>query len=496
MMLSVKDKKDRTCYDVGENKIEYIRARELLVSSRLDLVVKYKYVEAYDKGLDIAFIQDLYYAHLEAFSEGAFIEPGKENTKKSYQNYVTVFHELIESIKENGVKKEWSVIPVGRNNTIIDGSHRVAIAMFYDLTIPIVRYEEFDDRYDYNFFRNKLLEKRYLDYIATEYIRLKENVFFACIWPRADKSKHAIADKMIRECCDVVYMSCVALNYQGLRNLMIQVYGGQEWCGTIQNGYKGISGKADACYQDNSETVIYVLDNTSLECMVDLKRRMREVYQIENSSLHISDNAQESLELAHALLNQNSVDLLNYGNICKNKEYISCIQQLGRELDLFHIDREDFLIDSSGILGVYGIRKPGDIDCLTFQEIEKHRFSVRVEMHDENLLYNVRTKEELIYDPNNYLYAYGIKFNTLPVLFEMKRSRNEKKDAEDCSLIKPYINKQISYKTKWNQCKITNKRKCRNTIRKIKNIIIVLLKRIHLYHFAKKLQYKIKGKEK
>ncbi|MCM1440270.1 MAG: hypothetical protein NC131_13870 [Roseburia sp.] len=492
MRRQLKDKKDCNCYDVGEDKIEYIRARELLVSNRIDLVVKYKYVEAYDKGMNIPFIRDLYYAHLEAFSGGTFIEPGKENTKRSYQDYIDTFNTLIESIKKNGIKKELSVIPVGRNNTIINGSHRVAIAMYYDLTVPIVRYEELDADYDYNFFAKGLLDKKYLDYMATEYIRLKKDVFFACIWSKADKSKNAVIDKMIRECCDVVYTSSIFLNYQGLRNLMIQIYGHQKWCGNIQNGYKGVLGKVDACYQDNSETIIYVLDNVSLEKVVNLKNRIRSIYQIQNSSIHISDNSQESLEIAHILLNQNSVDLLNYGDICKCKEYISWIQQLGRELDLLDINREDFLVDSSGVLGIYGIRKPSDIDYLTFEKINNQQFSVNMEEHDKNMKYYLKPKEELIYNPNNYLFAYGVKFSTLPVLYEMKRKRNEKKDIEDCSLIKPYIEKQITCKTKLNQCKIIFKRKCRNIIRKIKIRIVILLRKINLYNFAKKIYTAIK----
>ena len=480
---------DRNSYDVGEDKIEYIQARELLVSNRIDLIVKYKFVEAYDRGINVPFLQQLYYTHLEAFTDGKFIEPGKEGSKRSFQDYLTVFEELINSIKRDGVRKEISVIPVGRNNAILNGSHRVAIAMYYNLTVPIVRYEGVEVKYNYAYFNQKLLEKSYLDYMITEYIRLKENVFFVCIWPRADKTKLEAVDTLIHKTCNVVYTSSIMLRYNGLKNLMIQIYGKQSWCGDIHNGYKGVQGKVDDCYLEHSETIIYVLDNINIEDIVSLKQKIRNIYQIENSSIHISDNSKESLELAHLLLNHNSVDVLNYGKLCKYKAYITSLQQIGKELDAYKIDREDFLIDSSGVLGVYGIRNPGDIDCLTFIDLKKHRFTVKVAIHDENIIYYSQAKEDLIYNPNNYLFAFDIKFCNLSTLFEMKKRRNEKKDCEDCLLIEPYIKRQITYKTKVCQYKVRIKRKYRNICKMIRYKEIRLLKKLYLYDKARKLYH-------
>lgn len=476
---------DGNYHDIEKNRIEYIRARELLVKDRIDLVAKYKYVEAYDKGIQIPFINQLYYAHLEALTKGSFIERGKENAKKSYEDYVAVFEQLIESIREKGIQKEISIIPVGKNNTILNGSHRVAVAIYYDLIVPIVRFEEVEVRYDYEYFKKCLLEQRYLDYMVTEYIRLKENVFFACIWPRADKDKAITVEKMIEKYCDIVYKSSVELSYHGLENLMIQIYGKQKWCGNVQNGYKGVFGKVNECFQDNVKTVIYVLDNTEVDKIVDLKRKIRAFYQIGNSSLHISDNAEESLEIAHLLLNRNSVDILNYGQIYKYKKYIQKIQQLSGELKERGIDRENFLICSSGVLGVYGIRNPNDVDYLAFDDMKKYSFSVKMEAGDEKLQYFDKTKEELVYNPENYLFAYGIKFNILSVLSEMKKNRNEVKDREDCLLIAPYIQSQAVSWKRSEQYRIKIMKFVRNRRTKIKFYIGIGLKKIHLYDAVK-----------
>lgn len=486
--------RDQNCYDLDEDKIEYIRAKDLLVSNRIDLVAKYKFVEAYDKGKKIPFIEKMYYAHLEAFSSGRFVEPGKEDTKKSFEDYLTIFRQLIENIKGNGVKKEISVIPVGKNNVILNGSHRTAIAMYYDMTVPIVRYEDLEVTYDYRFFQEKLLDHQYLNYMITEYIRIKENVFFACIWPRADQSKWTAVDRLIKEKCDIVYRTSVVLTYNGLKNLMIQIYEKQEWCGNLQNGYRGVTGKADACYAESEKTIIYILDNARLPEIIDLKKNVRNIYQMANHSIHISDNSQESLKMAHLLLNANSVDALNYGQMFKYKRYIAIIKRLSKELVAYRLDSEAFLIDSSGVLGVYGIRYPNDIDCLTFHHLQDYHFSEKVTEHDEYISYYSSTKEELIYNPNYYLYAYEIKFCTLKVLLKMKKLRNEKKDCEDCKLIRPYIEKQITYKTKIIQCKMKWVRKCRNAYAKIQMKLFTILKIFHLYDLVRKYYRLLKRK--
>lgn len=486
--------RDQNCYDLGNDKIEYIKAKELLVSNRIDLVAKYKFVEAYDKGQNIPFIEKMYYAHLEAFSSGRFVEPGKEDTKKNFEDYLSIFRQLIDNIKANGVRKEISVIPVGKNNVILNGSHRTAIAMYYDMTIPIVRYEDLEATYDYRFFKDKLLEYQYLNYMATEYIRMKENVFFTCIWPRANRSKWTAADQIIKENCDVVYKTSVTLTYNGLKNLMIQIYGKQEWCGNLQNGYKGVNSKADVCYKECKKTIIYILDNADLAKVVRLKKDVRDVYQIGNSSVHISDNSQESLNMAHLLLNANSVNLLNYGQIFKYKRYIAAIQQLGKELEAYQLDAEDFLIDSSGVLGIYGIRQPNDVDCLTFHHLQNYQFSEKVTEHDEYIPYYLKAKEELIYNPNNYLYAYEMKFCSLEVLLKMKKVRNEKKDRQDCKLISPYIERQITSKTKIMQYKMRWLRKFRNVYVRIEMKIFNVLKIFHLYDPVRKYYRLLKRK--
>ena len=85
--------------------------------------------------------------------------------------------------------------------------------------------------------------------MALAYTELKSNLFFACIWPKADNEflrKRAL-EIICNTCGDIVYHGDVKLYYQGLYNLMIQIYGHQEWTGTYEDGHAGVKEKATRC---------------------------------------------------------------------------------------------------------------------------------------------------------------------------------------------------------------------------------------------------------
>ncbi len=159
----------------SEYSLERISARALINPDRIDLIVKLKYIEYREKGYDLTFIKELYKAHIEAFTYGSFREPGDVN-KKSIDDYFRIFDDLIDSIKENGVDERISVIPIGKGNIILNGSHRAAIAAYFDLSIPIIRFENLTLSYNYEYFRKRLFNQHYLDYIMLEYCKFTESV--------------------------------------------------------------------------------------------------------------------------------------------------------------------------------------------------------------------------------------------------------------------------------------------------------------------------------
>lgn len=172
-------------YEIDRDKdypVEWVDPRTLLVSERLDLVAKLKYIEAYESGRMTPFIKDCYIQHIAAFSYGTFKESGSKE-KDSIEKYLVSFHQLIDAIKTTGFDAAKSLIPVGKDNILLDGAHRAAVAIHFSRKIPIIRVSEAKVRYDADYFKKRLLDAACLDYLVLEYAKLKGTVQAALIMP-------------------------------------------------------------------------------------------------------------------------------------------------------------------------------------------------------------------------------------------------------------------------------------------------------------------------
>ena len=419
--------------------IELIDPAQLLVPERIDIVCKLYYIDCLEKKRNIAFATELYKEHLRAFSQGSFTEPGQE-FKNTFEKYIDCFEKMIDDIKDNGFDVKKSVVPVGENGIIIDGSHRVAIAIYYGIPIPIVRLHNVKVNYNYEFFERRELGSLYLDFMAFEYVKRVENSFVSFIWPSVSMDKRVSeAEKLIRESSNIVYKKNLRLSYHGLEQLMIQIYGKEPWAGNIMNGFSGIGGKARPCYAPDSFTTVYFLTGAELNDMVTLKERIRAIFNIANHSVHITDTKEEALTLSQIILNDNSVDLLNYGNPYAYPSYQEKLQIFSEAVRDSGKNSDDFIIDSGSVLALYGLRETQDIDFYYYDKVTE--ILPPSDIYEQHInyyyyyFYSV-SLEALVFDPRNYMYFAGYKFISLKKVREMKEKRKELKDNKDVTMIK------------------------------------------------------------
>lgn len=294
--------------------VEYVDPEQFVVSERIDLICKLFYIECREKKWDMAFAKELYTEHLRAFSEGSFTEPGNED-KNSLEKYFDTFDRLIDDIKVNGFDASKSVIPVSDNGVILDGSHRVAIAIYYHIDLPIVRIHGTEQCFDAAFFQKNGLKRIYLDFMIDQYIRRKEQTYVVCLWPAGyDVDKNKRTKEILRQAAHIVYHKEIKFNYNGIKSLVTQVYQHQSWTGGLENGFSGVEGKAQPCFAKNKLTTVYVIEGITQPELIELKGRIRDIYQIENQSIHITDTKDEAIEAAELLFNENSIHLANFGN--------------------------------------------------------------------------------------------------------------------------------------------------------------------------------------
>ncbi len=269
-------------------EVDQVDALALIVPARLDLIAKYLYVYNADKKLYSEFLNKLYDAHISAFTHGICAEPGND-AKNSLDDYHICFDELIDTIRNNGFDSDKSVVPVGEDNIILDGAHRVATCAYFHKKITVVRFKGPRLNFDYEYFKNEDLEATYFDTMALVYAILKENIFVANIWPIADDEKKLVkANAIIRSNTNVVLKKEIPLTYLGYRNYMLQIYSQHDWVGDFSNHFKGVTSKVDACYTERRKLTIYLFECDCLDRVLGLKDQIRDLFKIGNHSIHIS----------------------------------------------------------------------------------------------------------------------------------------------------------------------------------------------------------------
>lgn len=471
-------------------KIRDVHPETLLVKDRIDLIPKLKYIENREQQKKVDFFDELYYRHIEAFSDGTFSELGDER-KNNYAQYVKKFDEIIDMVRDHGLNKDVALVPVGANNAIIDGGHRVASSIYFYKKVPAVIFEDMDVEYDARFFEGRGLEEKYLDYMVLDYIKRKENTYIFCLWPIADRWKIKDAEDVLAKNTTVVYSKDIDLSYNGYRNLIIQVYQSfTNWLGTHKNRFRGALSQLGMCYRPGAPLKIFVVEADSLETVLSTKKAIRKIFDIGNGSIHSTDNHEETLLMGNIVLNQNSIHLLNYGEPDKYASLFEDMERLKESAARSKIPLDDLVACSSSTLGLYGIREPGDLDYISLNEksdsLKKHGF----DNHADHVGFYDCSVYDLLENPNYYLYFNGVKFITLDRLTIFKKNRGEKKDTDDIRAIKTFMRgrrstlRTVFYKVKYSSRRLKNRGF---------SAMVNVLKRLKLYEVLRKIKHKVRG---
>lgn len=471
-----------------EFKYDEIDANNLIVSDRLDLIAKIKYLEYKNNNYDMSFIKHVYEKQLEAITNGTCIEGGKEE-KNGVEKYLEVFESLEQDILNNNFDSSKTVIPVGKNNAIMDGAHRTAICAYHNIPIPVVYIEELEAHNDAIFFEKNLLDEEIIDYLVTEYCKRKKDIYAVCIWPKADSIElREKAEKIILESAKIVRKKNVSLSEDGLRHFCIQIYNRHEWMGNAASHFIGATGKSSECYKENSSLLLYIIEGVELEQVLKIKNKVRGLFGMGNHSIHITDNEEETLQIANILLNKNSIHLLNYGRPDYYVKLNLLIEEFKNQIIKSGKSLDDFIIDSSGVLGLYGLREVNDLDYLAKESIDIES-SNEIEDHSAYIKYHKKSLDSILYTPQNYLVYNEVKFLSLECAKNFKQNRGEEKDIDDIKLINSIEVSKFNIKVFMFKNKIKVKRKFRN----FKSKLLLTIKKTILYKPLKNLKNVIKN---
>ncbi len=413
--------------------IKFLNAKNFITSERLDIAIKYRLAKCILSGMNDKRASYLYYEHINILSNKTFIEPG-DSTKKTYQDYFEAYRLLILDIAENGFDPTKSVIPLSKNGIPLDGAHRIAAAAALGIMVPTLMLNADDLVYDVDYFKSRYTSGKLVDEFFLNYIEYTdEEVSLVIEWPL-----NLQLDKRINEVYDqsIVYKKNIMLNYNAIKNIMLVSYWGEGWLGGYKLNNIGIHNKVKECYKEGVATKFYWIKNIDLENRIKRKETIRLSTNSSKHSIHSTDSRSECVALTKSLLHSDSCSQLN---VIEPERFSKSLGRLVSHADV--LVNPSIMIVGSSLLSIYGIREANDIDSLYDGNIEEVSIDNVDFIGSHNNYLSIYGFDSIsdIYDPNNFIYYFGIKFISVDILLRFKENRGEFKDKEDVLLLESIL---------------------------------------------------------
>lgn len=410
----------------SRHAVERVPAIQLLSARRFDVVAKALYVRL-RRMSSSAWPETVYREHLRVWS--GFHE-GDSSGKSCFEDFRVPFDALIESMSENGFDSEMGLVPVGDDGLIIDGSHRLGVALALGQYVGIVRFGVQPNHYDSEYFRRRGLGVDIADAMALEYCRLDRSVRIAAIFPVA-KGQDERIDQLLEQCGPILYRKSVVFSRSGRANLVRVLYRGESWLGEGRHESAGLRHHVEERFVSGRAVRFVFFESRSSKDLADVKSEIRALFELGNDSIHINDHHHQTIELAEQILNKNSIHFMNHARPAVLPRFDELFGKLNAWMDANGVDREQLCVDGSGVLAAYGLRDVNDLDFLYCGAPEPDTGDEFLSCHNEMAMHYQSRIDELVIDPANYFWYRGVKFVALPIVRAMKQRRNEAKDRRD-----------------------------------------------------------------
>ena len=435
---------------------------KLLVPEILEIVVKYLYVKSVIENKDVDFFTDLYRRHIY------YRTGGVEDAKATVDDYVKSFNILIASMRTAGFDRNYPIPVSTQNGIILDGSHRLACALFFDIH-PYVEFIEGrkGNIWDYWWFEQHGFSKRELDLMLRTYIELKpQNVIAIILWGPV-KKYWAEIQSYISAFHKIIAARDFLFDRKMLASIVYDIY-------AFEDGLKvsdAVRRKVALLQNYTPEIRLILAEVEEPECVVNngrsvckqaltLKRNVRHQFgSILPSSLHdsyliihTSDNSEHLRHITNILLNQNNLIALRGRRHSEYREkFLDWLEEYRRTIVAHGINSDSCCIVGSSPLEVFSIRDSTDIDFILKASLREGRFpdngahlSKNVDIvhkgyHRSSNRQKLFSDDQIIHDIDKHFYFRGLKFATLEIVRDTKSYDARPKDVKDVKLIDRFL---------------------------------------------------------
>jgi hypothetical protein len=434
----------RDHYTIDEKSLRFVPAVDLLVPQRFDITAKTIYAQHKIMNVAVDWAEQLYHSHLFFWNRGDIHE--FDGSKNDFNDFKKQFNELLQSISQYGVDPERGTVPLLDNGVIANGSHRVAAGIVMNKKIPVVDVVGPAHNYPASLFQENKTPQTVLDAMNLEYCLRKKSVRIAAVFPMALNKLDQIRD-ILSQAGTLIAEKDIYFNQNAMANLIHVLYEGELWLQVGQGITRGVLKHIRNRYEPGKAVKFIFIDCVGKEAEIltkttDVKTKIRNIFNQGNFPIHINDTYAETVSLACQILHPKSLELLTVTDSFMAPDFLFFIHEVKGALapDEWH----DFVIDSGGVMASYGLRDTQDLDYIAPGKIAKLEALPFCSLHDDVLHLYDNAPKELVYDPRNYLYFFGIKIVDPSLLVQMKEKRGEDKDKADVFLLKKIQQKDAS----------------------------------------------------
>jgi FkbM family methyltransferase len=411
----------------AQHEVRQLPAPALLAPARLDIMAKYLYALHHAMGTPTAWSAHVYREHLRVWNQ---FREGDASGKSSFEDYRESFDRLLKSMSEHGFDESMGLLPVDRDNVIIDGAHRLAAALALGLPVKVARFDAHAGRYDQEYFRQRGLDGEVLDDMALQYCRLDASVRVAVLFPVAQGHDEEILG-LLQERGTVFYRKAVTVSREGRANLVRLLYRNEAWLGDGTRPTPGLLHHVNNRFIDYAPVKFIFFTAGNDGDNRGAKARIRALFDLGNDSIHINDTHDQTIAVAESVLNANSLHFMNHARAATTGNFSTLLETYKRWIAGNGLDARRFCIDGSAVLSAYGLRDANDLDYLYAGSPAPASPDALIACHNAELAHYDVALNDLVLDPRNHFFWNGVKFVALHRIREMKARRAEPKDGSD-----------------------------------------------------------------
>lgn len=436
-----------------KSDVKYVPPRNLLTPNRLDVIVKLNYALSIlgeqPSYVNIDF-ERLYDCHIQIRTGG--VEPNSYYKKKTTADYKYYFKKNLQEIRKNGFLDSEPVQVSLQTGTILNGAHRLAVALALNIPeIPVV-YDPVDTgrSWDYDWFCTNGFSQSELMLIANTYITYttKHSNFFV-FWPSSEFCNKKVFEEALKNISPVLTGRLEFSDTSGFMEFVYDIYSHDKGI-NVDSTAGNINEKISRLLSSNSKDLYFLCTSfdkfsESISVRSYLRKKFGANIDFSFDVVHCASNESESRHLSSILLSPSNIDSYNLRpNL--SKKLCDFLIELEDWCKRFGVSHNDVCIVGGAVFDLHGLKSCDDLDIILPYRIRKANFSDDAHALTDNtdlVRYNyarevsrgvVWTDDDLIYCKDLHVICRGFKFASLPIVFQRKRWSLREKDKKDISM--------------------------------------------------------------